>query len=90
MKIEKVEINPDGIIKSKQELDEVWRIFNKRRWTNYWISIGFIIFVGIAEIISLYYFKFELSAWMIKCFKEYWLYFLAILFVLFTIFEKVS
>jgi len=88
VKKENIEINPDGILKSRQELDEVWRIFNKRRWTNYWISIVFIILMGIAEAVSVFCFKFELTDWLLKFFKDYWVYLLAVAFVLLTIFEK--
>jgi hypothetical protein len=83
-----VDINRDGIMKTKAEMEEVWRRYKRNQWACTWAGGGILIFAIITSLIGNIYIDKNFSIWVESVLKKYFLILFLILFVFFFFFQK--
>jgi len=83
-----MEIRPDGVMKTKAEMDEVWRRYNRNRLVCAIIPIGLVFLLVALDISFLVWFNTHPLLWMESFFKKHWLIILILAYIVLSIFER--
>lgn len=83
----KVEINPNGVMKTKAEMDEVWRRVNKIRLVIFSSYLFIIFFLTLVELIGIIWFNKRPATMLISFVERHWIAALLLLFIACVLFE---
>ncbi len=84
----KINVNPDGIIKNKNEMEEVLRRYRRDQWACTWAGGGILILIiGFLFIGDVFIDK-NFSTWIEILFKKYILIVVIIVVILTFLFQK--
>ncbi|MCX7830978.1 MAG: hypothetical protein N2445_07975, partial [Acidobacteria bacterium] len=87
MKKEKVEINPNGVMKTKAEMDEVWRRINKIRLVFGLSPLYIFLVLIIFEIAGIIWFNKRLGTILVSFMEKHQILALLLLIIACVLFE---